>query len=210
MPRHARDRSRDPRKTRLLALAGVVAVCAVALPLAVASAGSVHSVRSEGAAERGGPASGSVQDEARSSPGADDKAIGAPKSAPSAVPALPTLGQGLATAVRCGPEVSSPDGIEAQTCVVTQGAQTWARTYYRNATGEALDAVLTMMEPGARTVRMTCAVSAEDEPRTCETPREPVRGNLAAYTAVAEFARRAGQGPLLLRSGSNSPAWTGS
>ncbi|GAA2587182.1 MULTISPECIES: hypothetical protein [Streptomyces] len=210
MPRHARGRSRDPRKTRLLALAGVVAVCAVALPLAVASAGSVHSVRSEGAAERGGPAAGSVQDEVRPSPGADDKAIGAPKSAPSAVPTLPTLGQGLATAVRCGPEVSSPDGIEAQTCVVTQGAQTWARTYYRNATGEALDAVLTMMEPGARTVRMTCAVSAEDEPRTCETPREQVRGNLAAYTAVAEFARRAGQGPLLLRSGSNSPAWTGS
>ncbi|CAM5633383.1 hypothetical protein [Streptomyces purpurascens] len=210
MPRHARGRSRDPRKTRLLALAGVVAVCAVALPLAVASAGSVHSVRSEGAADRGGPASGSVQGEVRPSTDADDKAIGGSKSAPSAVPTLPTLGQGLATAVRCGPEVSSPDGIEAQTCVVTQGAQTWARTYYRNATGEALDAVLTLMEPGARTVRMTCAVSAEDEPRTCETPREPVRGDLAAYTAVAEFARRAGQGPLLLRSGSNSPVWTGS
>ncbi|MFC9130604.1 hypothetical protein ACFT4A_27660 [Streptomyces sp. NPDC057099] len=207
MPRHARGRSRDPRKTRLLALAGVVAVCAVALPLAVASAGSVHSDRPSQDEVRplpGGPSPGG------SSPGADDKALGASKSAPSAVPTLPTLGQGLATAVRCGPEVSSPDGIEAQTCVVTQGARTWARTYYRNATGEALDAVLTLMEPGARTVRMTCAVSAEDEPRTCETPREPVRGNLAAYTAVAEFARRAGQGPLLLRSGSNSPAWTGS
>ncbi|MGI5426988.1 hypothetical protein [Streptomyces sp. CA-179760] len=211
----------------MLALAGVVAVCAVALPLAVASAGSVHSdrhsdrysdrhsVRSEGAAERGGPASGSGQGEVRPAPGgpfagADGKALGTSRRTPSAVPALPTLGQGLATAVRCGPEVSSPDGIEAQTCVVTQGARTWARTYYRNATGEALDAVLTLMEPGARTVRMTCAVSAEDEPRTCETPREPVRGDLAAYTAVAEFARRAGQGPLLLRSGSNSPAWTGS
>ncbi|MGX1560406.1 hypothetical protein [Streptomyces sp. NPDC055506] len=206
MPRHARGRSRDPRKARLLALAGVVAVCAVALPLAVASAGSVH----------GGPASRPVQDEVRPAPdgpsssGADDKALGASGTAPSAAPTLPTLGQGLATAVRCGPEVSSPDGIEAQTCVVTQGARTWARTYYRNATGEALDAVLTLMEPGARTVRMTCAVSADDEPRTCETPREPVRGDLAAYTAVAEFARRAGEGPLLLRSGSNSPAWTGS
>ncbi|MFC9680207.1 hypothetical protein [Streptomyces sp. NPDC056948] len=210
MPRHSRGRSRDPRKARLLALAGVVAVCAVALPLAVASAGSVHSVRSESPAERGDPASGSAGDEARPSRGADDKALEASGSAPSAVPTLPTLGQGLATAVRCGPEVSSPDGIEAQTCVVTQGAQTWARTYYRNATGEALDAVLTLMEPGARTVRMTCAVSADDEPRTCETPREPVRGSLAAYTAVAEFARRAGQGPLLLRSGSNSPVWTGS
>jgi hypothetical protein len=167
----------------------------------------VDAVRSEGAADvRGGPASGSARDGARPSPRADDKAA----EVPSAAPGLPTLGQGLSTAVRCGPEVSSPDGIEAQTCVVTQGVQTWARTYYRNATGEALDAVLTLMEPGARTVRMTCVVGAEDEPRTCETPREPTRGNLAAYTAVAEFARRAGQGPLLLRSGSNSPAWTGS
>ncbi|MGW0865610.1 hypothetical protein [Streptomyces sp. NPDC002611] len=215
MPRHARGRSRDPRKARLFALAGVVAVCAVALPLAVASAGSVHSDRHSGLSSdrrsqdevRPSPAGPSSRS---ASPGADDKALGASGSAPSAVPGLPTLGQGLATAVRCGPEVSSPEGIEAQTCVVTQGARTWARTYYRNATGEALDAVLTLMEPGARTVRMTCAVSAEDEPRTCETPREPVRGDLAAYTAVAEFARRAGEGPLLLRSGSNSPVWTGS
>nr|WP_307176216.1 hypothetical protein [Streptomyces africanus] len=128
----------------------------------------------------------------------------------SAAAGLPALGPGLSTAARCGPELSSPDGVEAQTCVVTQAAHTWARTYYRNATGEALDAVLSVMGPGARTVRITCAVGAEDEPGTCETPREPARGNMAAYTAVAEFARRAGQGPLLLRSGSNSPMGAGS
>jgi hypothetical protein len=145
--------------------------------------------------------SGSGQDGVRSSPpSADGKAT-------SAAAGLPALGP---TAVRCGPELSSPEGVEAQTCVVTQAADTWARTYYRNATGEALDAVLSLMGPGARTVRITCAVGAEDEPGTCETPREPARGDLAAYTAVAEFARQAGQGPLLLRSGSNSPAWTGS
>lgn len=113
------------------------------------------------------------------------------------------LGQGLSTAVRCGPELSSPEGVEAQTCVVTQGVETWARTYYRNTTGEALDAALSLMGPGDRTVRMTCALEAEDEPGTCETPRESARGNPAAYTAVAEFAERGGQGPLLLRSGSN-------
>ncbi|SOR80679.1 hypothetical protein SCNRRL3882_4133 [Streptomyces chartreusis NRRL 3882] len=144
--------------------------------------------------------SGSGPDGVRSSaPSADGKV-------PSAVAGLPAVGPGLSAAVRCGPELSSPEGVEAQTCVVTQAADTWARTYYRNATGEALDAVLTLMGPGARTVRITCAVGAEDEPGTCETPREPARGDLAAYTAVAEFARRAGQGPLLLRSGSNSPS----
>ncbi|CAM5739461.1 hypothetical protein SAFG77S_01468 [Streptomyces afghaniensis] len=216
MPRHSRTRSRDPRKIRLLALAGVVAACAVALPLAVASAGSpgfpgstksgntTHGGPAKGAAARGGSVSGSGQHGVRTSrPSADGKA-------PSAAAGLPALDPGLSTAVRCGPELSSPEGVEAQTCVVTQAADTWARTYYRNATGEALDAVLSLMGPGARTVRITCAVGAEDEPGTCETPREPARGDLAAYTAVAEFARRAGQGPLLLRSGSNSPAWMGS
>ncbi|MEU0219621.1 hypothetical protein ABZ281_33015 [Streptomyces sp. NPDC006265] len=232
MRRHARGRSRDSRKTRLLALAGVVAACAIALPLAVASAGPVGSAGSKGAVGSQGAlgskgavgsqgavgskgAVGSMGAGARSSGSgalrpfsrADDKALGA--SAPSAVAGLPALGQGLPTAVRCGPELSSPDGIEAQTCVVTQGAQTWARTYYRNATGEALDAVLSLMGPD-RNVRMTCAVEAEDEPGTCETPREPARGNPSAYTAVAEFAERGGLGPLLLRSGSNLPAVKGS
>ncbi|MER7403164.1 hypothetical protein ABT373_11920 [Streptomyces sp. NPDC000070] len=214
MPRHSRARPRDPRKVRprkfrLLALAGVVAACAVALPLAAAGSpdagDATHSGGSAyGAGERGGSVSGSGRDGVRSSPpSADGKG-------PSAAAGLPALGPGLSTAARCGPELSSPDGIEAQTCVVTQAAATWARTYYRNATGEALDAVLSLMGPGARTVRITCAVGAEDEPGTCETPREPARGDLAAYTAVAEFARRAGQGPLLLRSGSNSPTEAGS
>ncbi|MGW0473427.1 hypothetical protein [Streptomyces coeruleorubidus] len=211
MPRHSRGRPRDPRKVRLLALAGVVAACAAALPLAVPSAGSPDAgdtTQSGGSADRagvrGGSVSGSGQGGARSSrPSADGKA-------PSAAAGLPAFGPGLSTAARCGPELSSPDGVEAQTCVVTQAADIWARTYYRNATGEALDAVLSLMGPGDRTVRITCAVGAEDEPGTCETPREPARGDLAAYTAVAEFARRAGQGPLLLRSGSNSPTQAGS
>ncbi|MFF7868170.1 hypothetical protein ACFZCT_17165 [Streptomyces qaidamensis] len=224
MRRHARGRSRDPRKTRLFALAGVVAACAAALPLAVASAGSVGSTGSKvsvgskasvgstgskgsvgstgskgAAGSAGADGRGSVSGALRPSPRTEGKAPGAP------LPGRPSPGQGLSTAVRCGPGLSSPDGIEAQTCVVTQGAETWARTYYRNATGEALDAVLSLMGPGDRSVRMTCAVRAEDEPGTCETPREPTRGDPAAYTAVAEFAERGGRGPLLLRSGSNSP-----
>nr|WP_128976025.1 hypothetical protein [Streptomyces roseicoloratus] len=133
---------------------------------------------------------------------------------------------------RCGPELASPDGVEAQTCVVTEGAEAWGRTYYRNTTGQELDAVLTLMAPAGRTVQVRCAVEARDEPGTCETPKEPVRGGAAsggegadgggvdgggvggggsgaggsgAFSAVAEFAG-AGEGgntPLLLRAGSN-------
>lgn len=185
---------------RLLALAGVVA-CAVALPLAMASA---EQVGDEG---RSG-------DEVRpSAPPGDAKAPSGSASAsasaePTGSPLL--LGLGLATAARCGPELTSPDGVEAQTCVLTQGEETWARTYYRNATGDALDSVLSLMGPGGRTVQMHCAVGAGDEPGTCETPRERTRGDLDGYTAVAEFAARSGDGPLLLRSGSNSGTATGS
>ncbi|MFF7793727.1 hypothetical protein [Streptomyces sp. NPDC007991] len=204
MPRHSRGRPRDLRKFRFLALAGVVAACAVALPLAVASARSPGSPDSHGSGDTAHAGGSADNAGVRSSPRS------AAGTAPSALAGLPALGPGLSTAARCGPELSSPEGVEAQTCVVAQASDTWARTYYRNATGEALDAVLSLMGPGARTVRITCAVGAEDEPGTCETPREPARADLTAYTAVTEFARRAGQGPLLLRSGSNSPMVTGS
>ena len=108
---------------------------------------------------------------------------------------------------RCGPELASPGSVEAQTCVLRRDGLTWARTYYRNATGEKLTSVLTLMAPGGRTVQTNCVVEAGDEPRTCETPREPSRGAASAYSAVVEFAALGGtgDGPLLLRSGSNSP-----
>lgn len=193
---------------RLLALAGV-AVCAVALPLAVASAGPV---RDEGhAVVRSLVRSSGSLGSAGSSDDHKDKVPSAvSSSAPSPVRSPLTLGLGLATAARCGPELSSPDGIEAQTCVMTQGEDTWARTYYRNATGDGLDAVLSLMGPADRTVQMRCVVEAEDEPALCETPRERTQGEPGAYTAVAEFAGRGGNGPLLLRSGSNSSAPTAS
>ncbi|MFJ8645201.1 hypothetical protein ACIRNI_03670 [Streptomyces sp. NPDC093546] len=112
---------------------------------------------------------------------------------------------------RCGPELVSPDGVEAQTCVLAEGRETWARTYYRNATGGELAAVLALMGPGGRTLQTHCAVPADDEPGACETPRAPRRGMPGEYAAVAEFAASgdAETSPLLLRSGSamaNSPA----
>ncbi|MFF0963978.1 hypothetical protein ACWDQO_11235 [Streptomyces sp. NPDC003703] len=198
----------DPRRVRLYALIGVV-VCAVALPLAVASAGQVGDRGVPGVlGAPGGPdgrGSAAASSTAPDRPAADGKM---PTAAPTRTPFL--LGLGLATATRCGPEVASPGGVEAQTCVLTQGADTWARTYYRNATGRALDAALTLMGPDDRTLRIHCALDGGDEPGTCDTPREHTRGAPGAYTAVAEFAGRPGSGPMLLRSGSNSPAKTGS
>ncbi|NEB06308.1 hypothetical protein [Streptomyces sp. SID13726] len=197
---------------RLLALSGAV-VCAVALPLAVASAGQVGESGRTVVRDLVRPSA--VPSAAESSParqsaerpsGADD--YKAPRPSATRSPLL--LGLGLATAARCGPELTSPDGIEAQTCVLTQGAETWARTYYRNATGAALDAVLSLMGPGGRTVQMRCAVGADDEPDSCETPRGSTRGAPEDYSAVAEFAASPGTGPLLLRSGSNSGGTPGS
>ncbi|MDQ0832060.1 hypothetical protein QF032_003904 [Streptomyces achromogenes] len=241
---------------RLLALGGVV-TGAIALPLAMASAGpagedgrasdraDVHAAgprssgtaaeRAVGAADRRTGAAGAVGEpravegavgaERRATDGTDatagtdgtrgtDGAAGrgadtdGPSGGPSRSPLL--LGIGLATAARCGPELTSPDGVEAQTCVLSRGEDTWARTYYRNATGRALDAFLSLMGPAGRTVRTRCTVAAEDEPQSCETPHEPSRGEPAAYTAVTEFAEAIGDSPLLLRSGSNFPSDTGS
>ncbi|MFJ5530419.1 hypothetical protein [Streptomyces sp. NPDC093261] len=172
----------DPRGIRLLALLGVVAAMA-ALPLTVASAGPV------GEADRG----------AFRPPAHDD----AKRPVSGRSPLL--SGPAAATAVRCGPQLSSGEGIEAQTCVLTRGPDIWARTYYRNAGGEELSSVLNLMAPDGRTVEMRCAVVAADDPETCETPRQHVSGDPGAYAAIAEFARRDGGGPLLLRSGSERP-----
>ncbi len=102
------------------------------------------------------------------------------------------------------PPLVSPGGVEAQTCVLTEGAETWGRTYYRNTSGEALRAVLSLMGPAGRTVRTHCAIPRGDEPGACETPREKGRGPIEEYVAVAEFAADGDpESPLLLRSGSN-------
>ncbi|WP_225994420.1 hypothetical protein [Streptomyces sp. SS1-1] len=212
MPRHSRGKRapsshrRGPhqRRVRLIALASVAAA-AIALPLAWAAAGQVvEAGRSTAdAPAKDAPARSSRDGAAHPSPRADAKA---PSVAPSGL-----LGLGIATAVRCGPELTSPEGVEAQTCVLTQGEETWARTYYRNATGGALDSVLSLMGPEGRTVRMRCAVGAGDDPGTCETPRQRTRAGADGYTAVTEFAERAGRRALLLRSASNSaPASAGS
>ncbi|MET9606479.1 hypothetical protein ABZZ17_15575 [Streptomyces sp. NPDC006512] len=123
----------------------------------------------------------------------------------AARPAQPGPAEQPRTDSRCGPELSSPHGVEAQTCVLESEGQTWGRSYYRNTSGRILDAVLTVMGPAGRTVQIRCAVGAGDEPGLCETPRGESVGKPDDYSAVAEFAVPDDEGQLLLRSGSNSP-----
>ncbi|MEV7281896.1 hypothetical protein [Streptomyces sp. NPDC093111] len=214
----------SPAKWRAIGL-GTAVVIAVLVPIAATAGpswtGSGSGARSApgagpdtaaGSAAAADSAAGSVGDDGKPkallaelglTPGRTAGAVG---SAPGAASAA------LPSATRCGPELASPDGVEAQTCVVTEGADVRARTYYRNATGQELDAVLTLMAPGGRTVQVRCAVEAQDEPDTCETPREPVRGGAEDYSAVSEFAGAGGgdSTPLLLRSGSNAAGPDGS
>ncbi|WP_030676553.1 hypothetical protein [Streptomyces rimosus] len=188
---------------RMIALASTVAL-AVAMPLAAATAGPAESERS-------------APDGSAITPQADGRTpVRADPSDPSGAPDAGTdtgTGTGMGTGAahtsdsrrksRCGPELASPEGVEAQTCVLAEGGRSWARTYYRNTSGEPLRAVLTLMRPDGRTVQAYCEISAGDEPGTCETPREPtVGGGSAAYTAVAELADARGERKLL-RTGSN-------
>ncbi|MFJ6541972.1 hypothetical protein ACIQMP_15125 [Streptomyces sp. NPDC091385] len=223
---------RAPARLRLLTLAGLAAV-AVLLPLGAASAGQPGAGgpgESVGGASIGGSSGGGTSGGAASggpTAAAVTPAVGttvapapvAPAPAartPAAVPSAAeravagrerprSLGLGQATAVRCGPELSAPDGVEAQTCVLTRGGETWARVYYRNTTGDAVDALLSLMGPGGRSVLTRCVSGGDDEPAVCDTPRLRVRGLPAGYTAVAEFAGRGDAAPLMLRAGSNFP-----
>ncbi|WP_432165022.1 hypothetical protein [Streptomyces sp. bgisy031] len=228
------EQGRPHSRLRLLGLLAVVTLT-VLLPLAGASAGpvgdtaagdslnsgelhtgdagstnSADKVDDKPGAGRSDPAATAASDTAAAHTTASDRA-GTARRSHGRSPGTALLADlGIATQARCGPELASPDGIEAQTCVLTQERDTWARTYYRNATGGPLSSVLTLMEPGGRTVQMHCAVGAQDEPGTCDTPRERTSGEVGDYSAVAEFAGAGDMGPLLLRSGSNAPMPAGS
>ncbi|MFG3254110.1 hypothetical protein [Streptomyces sp. NPDC048172] len=187
-------------RLRLVALASTVAL-AVALPLAAATAGQDAPAPASPPATdgKGGPETGP---EPEREPGQRQEQRGA--SGPESGEGSGTLSRRLADEGRpnsvCGPEITSPEGVEAQTCVLTQGDATWARAYYRNATNGELATVLTLMRPDGRATRVRCAMPAAGEPGLCETPRVPVTEGEEA-TAVAEVASRDGE-RLLLRAGS--------
>ncbi|MER7710500.1 hypothetical protein ABTX83_08085 [Streptomyces werraensis] len=202
MPRHAGGRTGTSRRARATALAGLTAACGLALPLAVVCAGRDDGRRHTSA----GP------DDVRpiSAPGRHASGKHAPEDedipvrAPVADEAPP--GAHVSTALRCGPALSSPDGVEARTCVVVRGEDVWARTYYRNTTGALLDAALSLLGPDGHSVRSRCVAGTGDGPFLCETPRVRLKGEPLRHTAVAEFAVHtsgAEVGRLLPRAGSN-------
>ncbi|MFI9103871.1 hypothetical protein ACIGXA_25470 [Streptomyces fildesensis] len=203
---------------RMIALTSVIAL-AVVLPLAAATAGPSDSA--------GPPARAARSDKPQAVPGVADgpgvgtvgellpglgPASGGPSAAGSAVGSAPGSGAGSAAprpVAACGPQLTSPEGVQAQTCTIAVGGDTWARTYYRNGTGGPLGGELTLMRPDGRTVRVECPVGAGNGPGSCETPRErtvkavsPDDGTAQIYSAVAEFAS-AGSERMLLRAGSN-------
>ncbi len=107
----------------------------------------------------------------------------------------------------CGPELTAPVGVEARTCVLTDGRGTWARTYYRNTSGIPLAAAVTLTRPGDRTLVIHCALPAADGPGVCQTPRATASSDTAGgraatrkYEATARIASPSG-GRLVLRAG---------
>ena len=167
------------RILRLTGLAGL-AVLALTAPLAAATAGPADRAR----------------------PSTARTAVGAP-----AEPLADLVGALLASArtAHCGPELPDQHGLTARTCLLTGGGRTWARTAFRNSTGEPLRAALTLLRPDGRNVQADCAVPAGGAPGICETPGGPTaRGTRGPYGAVAEFSDAAGE-RLRLRSGAN---WT--
>ncbi|MEU8773055.1 hypothetical protein [Streptomyces sp. NPDC048606] len=182
--------------------AGVLII--LSLPLAGAIAGPDFVGQDDG--KRGGLLSSLGL--AESSSGTPDGASGGAARPAASAAARPGPERQPRTESRCGPELTSPHGLEAQTCVLESEGRTWGRTYYRNTSGHALDAVLTVMGPAGRTVQIGCVVDAGDEPGLCETPRADSAGKRNDYSAIAEFAVPDDEGRLLLRSGSNSPAPT--
>lgn len=185
---------------RTTALASAVALV-LALPLAFASAGpsgpqpAGHT--QAGHQERHDP-------QGRQEPAEPPVPLEPAQGPPGGSGGVPPGPQAPAGAF-CGPELHSPEGVEAQTCVLTEGPDTWGRVYYRNATGEPLLSALTLLRPDGRTVQVHCQVPATDEPGLCETPREPTvpedGDDREPYAAVAELADAAGE-RLLLRAGS--------
>ncbi|MBH1934774.1 hypothetical protein I5Q34_10860 [Streptomyces sp. AV19] len=196
---------------RMVVLAGVVAL-AVVLPLAAATAGPAAvagraKAWPDGKERRpgGGGAVPAAVPSLASSPSTDEPAGLLGVGAPSA-PSVSGAPEEPRDAAQCGPELDSPEGLEAQTCVLTEGEETWARTYYRNGTDGPLAGVLTLMSPDGRSLQVQCPMEATDAPDACETPRRRTLRGHGAYTAVAEIA--SAEGNLLLRSGSNSPDLT--
>ncbi|MFI5521982.1 hypothetical protein [Streptomyces platensis] len=191
------------QKLRMTGLAGMV-VLAIAVPLGAAMAGpaDLAAYGAAGTSEKRSTAKRGIwlDSDAKS----DMRPAVARARTAAASPAGPGLSPRSARTSRCGPQLTAPQRIEAQTCVLAEDGLTWGRTYYRNRTGGPLRAALTLLRPDGTTVQVNCEVPAADAPGLCETPTGATVRRGGPYRAVAEFSDAAGE-RLLLRSGSNSP-----
>ncbi|WP_369208150.1 hypothetical protein [Streptomyces sp. PU-14G] len=192
-------------RLRVVTLASTVALVA-AVPLAAAVAGEDARLAAR-AFEAAQPRHGTAGDPAREKAGEQERDAaggreqGEGEARRGEAPRRGTAGQNRPSS-SCGPEITSPEGVEARACVLTEGEQTWARAYYRNSTRGALPAVLTLRGPDGRTTRVRCTMAAAAGRGVCETPRgngEERGGARAhgAYSAVAEVASADGKRRLL-------------
>ncbi|MGW8556207.1 hypothetical protein [Streptomyces tubercidicus] len=196
------------QKLRMTGLAGVV-VLAVAVPLGAAMAGPADLALpgAPGMSENSPTTPRGISTDSGTNTGMSPAAA-RPRTATGSPAALARSPRSARTS-RCGPQLTAPQRIEAQTCVLAENGLTWGRTYYRNLAGAPLRAVLTLLRPDGTTVQVYCAVSASGVPGLCETPTGATVRSGGPYGAVAEFSDAAGE-RLLLRSGSNAAAGGGS
>lgn len=193
---------------RTVALGAVVGLCLV-VPLAAASADSAGPDKDSRTADSGpisrpGEDKGSdfgdgVGDHEKSgTAGLLDLIADKPKATPSAVATKPAATE--PTESLCGKAVEGPGGVRAQTCVERDGSEVWGRVYYRNPTPEPLLLVMSVLQPGGNTLRVSCTVDAKESEGRCESPRVRAPKGVEGWSAVAELATKDGA-TKLLRSG---------
>ncbi|WP_410537523.1 hypothetical protein [Streptomyces sp. KL2] len=210
---------------RVTALAAGIALAA-ALPLAAATAGPGEPRPGDGrtaVATAVSTAGASGEPRPQPAPGTDRSPLLFPHGLPSPGASGPSGPSGPSgadlpeTSAVCGPRGVSPQGVRAQTCVLTRGGAVWGRMYHRNTTGEALYGALSLLGPGGRAVTAPCELPADGRAGVCDTPRRraertsppsPPSPEGRPYTAVAEIASPDGEG-LLLRTGSETGGESG-
>ncbi|MFP8963956.1 hypothetical protein ACLIYP_25875 [Streptomyces nanhaiensis] len=207
------QRAPDLRVTALVA--GIA--LAAALPLAAATAGPGEPRPDDGrttAATSSSTSTAAAPGEPRPepAPGTDRSPLPLPHGLLSPRASGPSGADLPETSAVCGPRAVSPQGVRAQTCVLTRDGAVWGRMYHRNTTGEALYGALSLLGPGGRAVTAPCELPPDDRAGVCDTPQRRAERKASAgeppYTAVAEIAAPDGGG-LLLRSGSETGGETG-
>jgi len=198
---------------RTVALGAVVGLCLV-VPLAAASADSEGPDKDRRTADSGpitrpgedaSPEFGDgVADHEKTGTAGLLELIGEkPTATPSAPATKPAATATASTDSLCGKAIDGPGGVRAQTCVERDGSEVWGRVYYRNPTPEPLLLVMSVLQPGGNTLRVSCAIDAKAGEGRCESPRVRAPKGVEGWSAVAELATKDGT-TKLLRSGTST------